>query len=63
MAVDDGYGLVAVGARGTCLSTVLLGSVATRLAAHASVPVLVVGDRAGQERGKRQGGLVDQAEP
>jgi hypothetical protein len=38
MAVEDGYGLVVVGARGAGLSTVLLGSVATRLAAQASVP-------------------------
>jgi nucleotide-binding universal stress UspA family protein len=63
MAVEDGYGLVVVGARGAGLTTVLLGSVATRLAARASVPVLVVGDRAGQEWSKRQAGLVDQAEP
>jgi len=63
MAVEDGYGLVVVGARGAGLSTVLLGSVATRLAAQASVPVLVVGDRAGQDAGKRQAGLVDQADP
>jgi nucleotide-binding universal stress UspA family protein len=63
MAVEDGYGLVVVGARGAGLTTVLLGSVATRLAARASVPVLVVGDRAGQEWSMRQAGLVDQAEP
>jgi nucleotide-binding universal stress UspA family protein len=63
MAVEDGYGLVVVGTRGVGLPTVLLGSVVTRLAAHASVPVLVVGDRAGQEGGKRQADLVDQAEP
>jgi nucleotide-binding universal stress UspA family protein len=63
MAVEDGYGLVVVGARGAGLTTVLLGSVATRLAARSSVPVLVVGDRAGQEWSKRQAGLVDQAEP
>jgi hypothetical protein len=54
---------VVVGARGAGLTTVLLGSVATRLAARASVPVLVVGDRAGQQWSKRQPGLVDQAEP
>jgi nucleotide-binding universal stress UspA family protein len=63
MAVEDGYGLVVVGARGAGLTTVLLGSVATRLAARASVPVLVVGDRAGQQWSKRQAGLVDQVEP
>jgi nucleotide-binding universal stress UspA family protein len=63
MAVEDGYGLMVVGARGAGLSTVLLGSVANRLAAQASVPVLVVGNRAGQEGGKRQAGLVDRAEP
>ena len=39
MAVEDGYGLVVVGARGAGLSTVLLGSVATRLAAQARMPV------------------------
>ena len=48
MAVEDGYGLLVVGARGAGLSTVLLGSVATRLAAQANVPVLVVGERAGK---------------
>jgi nucleotide-binding universal stress UspA family protein len=53
VAVEDGYGLVVVGARGAGLSTVLLGSVATRLAAQASVPVLVVGDRAGRSTGNR----------
>jgi nucleotide-binding universal stress UspA family protein len=63
VAIEDGYGLLVVGAKGAGLSTVLLGSVASRLAAQASVPVLVVGDRAGQEWGKRQAGLVDQVEP
>jgi nucleotide-binding universal stress UspA family protein len=63
MAVEDGYGLVVVGGRGAGLTTVLLGSVATRLAARASVPVLVVGDRAGQDAGKHQAGLIDHAEP
>jgi nucleotide-binding universal stress UspA family protein len=48
MAVEDGYGLVVVGGRGAGLTTVLLGSVATRLAAHASVPVLVVGGGLGR---------------
>jgi nucleotide-binding universal stress UspA family protein len=46
IAAEDGYGLLVVGARGAGLSSVLLGSVATRLAARASVPVLVIGDRA-----------------
>jgi nucleotide-binding universal stress UspA family protein len=63
MALEDGYGLVVVGARGAGLSTVLLGSVATRLAAQASVPVLVVGARAGQDTGSPLAGLVDQADP
>jgi nucleotide-binding universal stress UspA family protein len=43
IAAEEGYGLLVVGARGTGLSSVLLGSVATRLAARASVPVLVIG--------------------
>jgi nucleotide-binding universal stress UspA family protein len=46
IAAEDGYDLLVVGARGAGLSSVLLGSVASRLAARASVPVLVVGDRA-----------------
>jgi nucleotide-binding universal stress UspA family protein len=45
IAAEDGYGLLVVGARGAGLSSVLLGSVATRLAARASVPVLIIGDR------------------
>jgi Universal stress protein family len=45
IAAEDGYGLLVVGARGAGLSTVLLGSVATRLAARASVPVLVIGEQ------------------
>jgi Universal stress protein family len=48
-----------VGARGAGMSRVLLGSVATRLAAGASVPVLVVGDQAGQHRAHR----ADRAQP
>ena len=44
IAAEDGYGLLVVGARGAGMSSVLLGSVATRLAARASVPVLVIGD-------------------
>jgi nucleotide-binding universal stress UspA family protein len=45
IAAEDGYGLLVVGARGAGMSSVLLGSVATRLAARASVPVLIIGDR------------------
>lgn len=60
IAAEDGYGLLVVGARGAGLSSVLLGSVATRLAARASVPVLVIGDRVRQGRGDR---LADRAEP
>jgi nucleotide-binding universal stress UspA family protein len=58
-AAEGGYGLLVVGARGAGLSSVLLGSVATRLAARASVPVLVVGDRATQGRGERTLRAVD----
>jgi nucleotide-binding universal stress UspA family protein len=46
IAAEDGYDLLVVGARGAGLSSVLLGSVATSLAARASVPVLVVGSEA-----------------
>jgi len=63
MAAEDGYGLLVVGARGAGLSSVLLGSVATRLAARASVPVLVIGDRAREARGERRLHVVDRAEP
>ena len=45
IAAEDGYDLLVVGARGTGMSSVLLGSVATSLAARASVPVLIVGDQ------------------
>jgi nucleotide-binding universal stress UspA family protein len=45
IAVEEGYGLLVVGARGAGLSGVLLGSVATTLAARASVPVLVIGEQ------------------
>jgi nucleotide-binding universal stress UspA family protein len=50
IAAEDGYGLLVVGARGAGLSRALLGSVATRLAAGAKVPVLVVSDHAAQSR-------------
>jgi nucleotide-binding universal stress UspA family protein len=63
IAAEDGYGLLVVGARGAGLSSVLLGSVATRLAARASVPVLVIGDRVRDGRDERRLYLVDQAEP
>jgi nucleotide-binding universal stress UspA family protein len=62
MAAEDGYGLL-VGARGADLSRVLLGSVATRLAARASVPVLVIGDRVRDAQGERRLHLVNRAEP
>jgi nucleotide-binding universal stress UspA family protein len=52
IAAEDGYGLLVVGARGAGLSSVLLGSVATRLAARASVPVLVIGERVRAGRGQ-----------
>ena len=45
IASEDGYDLLVVGTRGTGMSSVLLGSVATSLAARASVPVLIVGDQ------------------
>jgi len=63
IAAEDGYDLLVVGARGAGLSGVLLGSVASRLAARASVPVLVVGDRARTGRGGRKLHAVDQADP
>jgi nucleotide-binding universal stress UspA family protein len=63
IAAEDGYELLVVGARGAGLSRVLLGSVASRLAARASVPVLVVGDRAETGRGERKLRSVDQADP
>ena len=63
IAAEDGYGLLVVGARGAGLSSVLLGSVASKLAARASVPVLVVGDQARTSRGERKLRSVDQADP
>jgi nucleotide-binding universal stress UspA family protein len=63
IAAEDGYGLLVVGARGAGLSSVLLGSVASKLAARASVPVLVVGDRARTGRVQRELRSVDQADP
>ncbi|HEV2927231.1 MAG TPA: universal stress protein [Propionibacteriaceae bacterium] len=63
IAADDGYGLLVVGARGAGMSSVLLGSVATSLAARASVPVLVVGDRARTGRGERRLRSANQADP
>ena len=63
IAAEDGYSLLVVGARGAGLSSVLLGSVATRLAARASVPVLVIGDRAKKGRGERTLRAVDRADP
>jgi nucleotide-binding universal stress UspA family protein len=43
LAIDDGYDLLVVGARGAGLSTALLGSTATKLAARGRVPVMVAG--------------------
>jgi nucleotide-binding universal stress UspA family protein len=43
VAIDEGYDLLVVGARGAGLSTALLGSTATTLAARGRVPVLVAG--------------------
>jgi nucleotide-binding universal stress UspA family protein len=63
IAAEDGYGLLVVGARGAGMSSVLLGSVATILAARASVPVLIVGDRARGGRAERKLRSVDQADP
>jgi nucleotide-binding universal stress UspA family protein len=42
-AIEEGYDLLVVGARGVGLSTALLGSTATTLAARGRVPVLVAG--------------------
>ncbi|HET7519847.1 MAG TPA: universal stress protein [Actinomycetes bacterium] len=63
IAAEDGYDLLVVGARGAGLSRVLLGTVASRLAARASVPVLVVGDRAKPGRGERRLRSVNQGRP
>jgi nucleotide-binding universal stress UspA family protein len=63
MAAEDGYGLLVVGARGAGLSRVLLGSVATRLAARANVPVLVIGDRVRDAQGERRLHVANWAEP
>jgi nucleotide-binding universal stress UspA family protein len=63
MAAEDGYGLLVVGARGAGLSRVLLGSVATRLAARANVPVLVIGDRVRDAQGEGRLHRVNRAEP
>jgi nucleotide-binding universal stress UspA family protein len=43
LAFEEGYDLLVVGARGAGLSTALLGSTATTLAARGRVPVLVAG--------------------
>jgi anthranilate phosphoribosyltransferase len=52
-----------VGAKGAGLSSVLLSSVASRLAARASVPVLVVGDRAKTGPGERKLRSVNPTDP
>jgi hypothetical protein len=51
-----------VGARGAGMSSVLLGSVATKLAARASVPVLIIGDQVRKLRAERLRS-VNQADP
>lgn len=63
IAAEDGYGLLVVGARGAGMSSVLLGSVATSLAARASVPVLVIGDRVRKARKERRLRSVDRSGP
>jgi nucleotide-binding universal stress UspA family protein len=63
IAAEDGYGLLVVGARGAEMSSVLLGSVATKLAARASVPVLVIGDQVRNGRAERRLRSVDRADP
>jgi nucleotide-binding universal stress UspA family protein len=50
LAMDEGYDLLVVGARGAGLSTALLGSTATTLAARGRVPVLVAGGDAATTR-------------
>jgi nucleotide-binding universal stress UspA family protein len=62
IAAEDGYGLLVVGARGAGMSSVLLGSVATKLAARASVPVLVIGDQVRKGRADRRLRSVDRAD-
>jgi nucleotide-binding universal stress UspA family protein len=62
IADEDRYGLLVVGARGAGMSSVLLGSVATKLAARASVPVLIVGDRVRKGRAERTLRSVDRAD-
>jgi nucleotide-binding universal stress UspA family protein len=58
LAMDERYDLLVVGARGAGISTALLGSTATTLAARGRVPVLVAGgDPAG--RHPSLGGRVD----
>jgi CO dehydrogenase/acetyl-CoA synthase epsilon subunit len=51
-----------VGARGAGMSSVLLGSVATKLAARASVPVLIIGDQVVKDRAERRLRSVDRSE-
>jgi CO dehydrogenase/acetyl-CoA synthase epsilon subunit len=51
-----------VGARGVGVSSVLVGSVATRLAARASVPVLIIGDQVVKDRAERRLRSVDRSE-
>jgi nucleotide-binding universal stress UspA family protein len=63
IAAEDGYGVLVVGARGAGMSSVLLGSVATKLAARASVPVMIIGDQAVKGRAERRLRSVDRSDP
>jgi nucleotide-binding universal stress UspA family protein len=62
-AIEEGYGLLVIGTRGAGLSTVLLGSTATALAARGGVPVLVAGDPDTTGPTARGGGTVEQGRP
>jgi nucleotide-binding universal stress UspA family protein len=63
IAAEDGYGLLVVGARGAGMSSVLLGSVATKLAARARVPVLIIGDQVRNGRADHRLRSVNQTDP
>ena len=50
-ATEEGFDLIVVGTRGRGLSRALLGSVASELASHSKVPVLLAGTGAAQPAG------------